>query len=243
MKRSYDFGWSWSALNGHWLVALLLISLSLGLQLEFPHLWPLWFVLSVSGLICFIGGIILRTTKHLKFALLPFVDVFRSENDMVLDAGCGGGRTTLSILKVLKKGRVTAFDRFDAYYIEDGGKKQIENNLKIAGLSDRVDIVQGDLTEMPFPDSHFDSAVSTHVLDHLKDKKKKSLEEIYRTLKPGGRLLMVVWVPGWVTFSLANVFCLFLSNEKEWRKMSSETGFTLRDEGYFNGMYFAVLEK
>ena len=120
---------------------------------------------------------------------------------------------------------------------------QIENNLKIAGLSDRVDIGQGDLTEMPFPDSHFDSAVSTHVLDHLKDKKKKSLEEIYRTLKPGGRLLMVVWVPGWVTSSLANVFCLFLSNEKEWRKMSSETGFTLRDEGYFNGMYFAVLEK
>lgn len=38
------------------------------------------------------------------------------------------------------------------------------------GLADRVEIKQGDITELPFPDAHFDSAVSAHVIDHLKDQ-------------------------------------------------------------------------
>lgn len=31
------------------------------------------------------------------------------------------------------------------------------------------------------------------------------LAEIFRVLKPGGRFLVVAWVPGWGTFTLANV--------------------------------------
>jgi SAM-dependent methyltransferase len=241
--KAYDFGWSAGAMYGPWLAAAAFATVALGLQLELPTLWPAWFGVALLGVNCFVGGVLLRSSKRTDIALLPLVDFLSTEHDLVLDAGCGGGRTTLAISKVLKNGRVVALDRFDAGYISGGGRTLIERNLRIAGLTERVQIEQGDLTAMSFPDAHFDAVVSTHVIDHLKENKKKGLAEILRVLKPGGRLLMVVWVPGWVTFSLANVFCLLLTTKAGWRKFATEVGFHIQDEGTFNGTWFAVLER
>ncbi len=238
-----DFGWSWGAINGPWLATAALLTIAFGLQLEWPGLWPAWFVVALLGLISFVGGLLLRTSKRVDFATLPLVDLLQSDRDLVLDAGCGGGRTTLELSKVLGNGSVVAQDRFDAYYIDGGGRALLERNLRIAGLSDRVRIQQGDLTSLPFPDAHFDSAVSAHVIDHLKQHKKAALAQIHRVLKPGGRFLMVVWVPGWATFSLANVFCFLLTSKAGWRRLAGDVGFTIRDEGTFNGMWYAVLER
>jgi len=54
----------------------------------------------------------------------------------------------------------------------------------------------------------------------MKEQKRAGLAEIHRVLKPGGRFLMVVWVPGWATFSLANLFCLFLTSKAGWRTLA-----------------------
>jgi len=239
----YDFGWSSGALHSPWLGTAVFLAAALGLQLELPRLWPVWFAVALLGVNSFVGGLLLRGSKRTDLASLPLVDLLRSDEDLVLDAGCGGGRTTLAVSKVLKQGRVVALDRFDAYYIDGGGRPFLERNLRLAGLSDRVQIQQGDITALPFPDAHFDSAVSAHVIDHLKQHKQAGLAEIRRVLKPGGRFLMVVWVPGWTTFSLANVFCFLLTSKAGWRKLAAEVGFTIRDEGTFNGMWFAVLER
>jgi len=242
-EKGYDFGWSWGAMNGPWLAAAAFLTIAFGLQLEWPGLWPAWFAVALLGVNCFAGGLLLRTSKRTDFASLPLVDLLRSDQDLVLDAGCGGGRTTLALTKVHKNGRVVALDRFDAYYIDGGGRALLERNLRIAGLAERVQVEQGDLTALPFPDASFDAAVSAHVIDHLKQQKRTGLEEIRRVLKPGGRFLMVVWVPGWATFSLANVFCFLLTSKAGWRRLAGDGGFTIRDEGTFNGMWFAVLER
>lgn len=239
----YDFGWSWGAYNGPWLVSLAFLTIAFGLQLQWPGLWPIWFLVALLGVNSFMGGLLLRASRRAHFATLPMVGLLQSDKDLVLDAGCGGGRTTLELSKALGNGRVVALDRFDAYYIDNGGRAMLERNLRIAGLADRVQIEKGDLTAIPFPDAHFDSAVSAHVIDHLKQYKKSALTEIFRVIKPGGRFLMVVWVPGWVTFSLANVFCLMLTSKAGWRKLAGSVGFTIRDEGTFNGLWFAVLER
>jgi SAM-dependent methyltransferase len=241
--KSYDFGWSWGAMNGPWLAATALGTVALGLQLEWPWLWPVWFLVALLAVNSYVGGLLLRTSKRTDLASLPLVELLRSDQELVLDAGCGGGRTTLALSRVLRQGRIVALDRFDAYYIDGGGRALLERNLRLAGLTERVQIEQGDLTALPFPDTHFDAAVSAHVIDHLKQHKRTGLREIQRVLKPGGRFLMVVWVPGWATFSLANVFCLLLTSRAGWRRLAAEVGFTLRDEGTFNGMWFAVLER
>jgi precorrin-6B methylase 2 len=241
--KTYDFGWSSGAIHSPWLGTVVFLTVAVGLQVELPWLWPAWFAVALLGVNSFVGGILLRTARRSDFAALPMVELLRSDGDLVLDAGCGGGRTTLALAKVLRKGRIVALDRFDAEYIEGGGRSHLERNLRIAGLTERVEIRQGDITELPFPEAHFDAAASAHVIDHLGPNKKAGLAEIRRVLKPGGRLLMVVWVPGWTTFALANVFCLLLTTKAGWRKMAGEVGLSIRDEGTFNGMWFALLER
>jgi SAM-dependent methyltransferase len=51
--------------------------------------------------------------------------------------------------------------------------------------------VRGSLTALPFPDDHFDAAVSLDVIsDAGVDVEAAALDELYRVLKSGGRLLL-----------------------------------------------------
>jgi ubiquinone/menaquinone biosynthesis C-methylase UbiE len=171
------------------------------------------------------------------------VDLLRADRDLVLDAGCGSGRTSIALAKVLREGRIVALDRFDAEYIVGGGRALLERNLRIAGLADRVRIEQGDVTSMPFADATFDAAVSAHMIDHLGPHKAAALRDLRRVLKPGGRFLMVVWVPSWTMFAVANLLCLSLTRPAAWRALARDAGLTVADEGTMNGMWFAVLER
>jgi SAM-dependent methyltransferase len=241
--EQYDFAWSRTAYRGPWIASAVFLTFAVALQLEFASLWPAWFAVALIGINFAIGAVYLRSTDRADTASLPLVDLIRADDELVLDAGCGAGRTTLALSKVLRQGRVVAFDRFDAPYIDGGGRAALERNLRIAGLAARVAIEKGDLSALPFPEAHFDTAVSAHVIDHMGRHKEAGLAGIHRVLKPGGRFLMVVWVPGWVTFSLASFFCLLLTTKVAWRSLAQRVGFVLRDEGMFNGMWFAVLEK
>lgn len=140
-------------------------------------------------------------------------------------------------------GRITAFDRFDAYYIDGGGQDLLRRNLALAGIADRVEIVAGDLTCLPFPGAHFDSIISTNAIDHLGPSTDAGLAELHRTLKPGGRMLLVVWVPGWTTFSIASVACFALASPATWVTRLERAGFRVADCGHLNGMWFVVAER
>lgn len=51
---------------------------------------------------------------------------------------------------------------------------------------------QASVTQLPYPDNHFDAVVSLSTLDQLETMKEvhQGLSEIYRVLVPGGRLLI-----------------------------------------------------
>ena len=51
--------------------------------------------------------------------------------------------------------------------------------------------VQGDVTDMPFPDESFDGVVCTHVLEHVGDD-RKAMAELHRVLRPGGWVVVSV---------------------------------------------------
>lgn len=53
-------------------------------------------------------------------------------------------------------------------------------------LSDKTDFLQGDATDLPFPDDHFDGAVTVHVAMIIQDK-AAVYAEARRVLKPGAR--------------------------------------------------------
>jgi len=61
---------------------------------------------------------------------------------------------------------------------------------RVAGQRRQVEIVEAPAERLPFPDGTFDTVVSTLVLCTVADQ-RRSLAEIRRVLKPGGRLLFV----------------------------------------------------
>lgn len=242
-RQGVDFGWSLGMDWGLWITTLALLAIALGCNLQYPHWWPAWLLLVLQGMTFGVGGILMRQSRRTDIAILPMVPVLSGPTDHILDAGCGAGRTSLAIAKVMGAGRITALDRFDAYYIDGGGQDLLRSNLQLAGIAERVEIVAGDLTRMPFPQAHFESIISTNAIDHLGRDIPLGLAELQRVLKPGGRMLMVLWVPGWFTFAIASVASLALTTPKEWRRLLSGVGFAVEESGYVNGMWYVVARK
>ncbi len=238
-----DFGWSPGWMNGLWIAALAVGMVAVIVQVAAPDWWPAAFLLLLLAANLFVGNVFLRSSKRLDHVVLPMVALLAGDRDEVLDAGCGAGRTTIALTKANRHARIVALDRFDAEYIEDGGRALLERNLQLAGITERVKVEKGDITALPFPDGVFDSAVSAHVMDHLGPHKERGLGEIRRVLKPGGRFLLIVWVPGWTMFAVANVLSFFLTSKGSWREMVRRSGFEIVDEGAHNGTWFLLLEK
>jgi SAM-dependent methyltransferase len=243
MEGKLYFGWSIGWMNMFWVLGVIFLIASVMIySLNSSFIW-LALIFFLESIILFIGNIYLQCSKKLEFMTLPYVDLLKTDKDLILDAGCGSGRTTVALSKVMKNSKIVAFDRFDSDYIDKGGRSLLERNLKIAGISDKVDIIQGDVTEMNFKDNYFDSAISTYMMDHLGKNKFTALKEIQRVLKPGGKFLLVVFVPNWATFSVFNVLCFSLTSKKGWRDLFIKTGFKLKDEGAINGGVYFLTEK
>jgi len=238
-----DFGWGPEWMNGLALAALATLAAAVAVFVVAPGLWPAAFVLVLLAASFLAGNAIMRSFQSRDCVVLPMVRLLSSDRDLVLDAGCGAGRTTIALGRVIGDGRIVAFDRFDADYIDDGGRDLIDRNLDLAGLAGRVSVVTGDLTALPFEPDHFDAAVSTNAFDHLGAGKQAALKEMARVLKPGGRFLMAVWTPGWAMFAVANVLSLFLTTRAQWRSLAEQAGLSIVDEGVFNYAWFALLEK
>jgi SAM-dependent methyltransferase len=67
----------------------------------------------------------------------------------ILDIGCGPGKQTVELAKI-SGGKVTGMDNHEPFLEEF--KKNIENE----GLSGKVDIATGDMSNLPFPKESFD---------------------------------------------------------------------------------------
>lgn len=239
----FDFGWAPAWTLGPWIAALIMASAAVAVYVAAPAWWPLAFLLTLLAASFFAGALITASSTRPDHAVMPMVDLLSGESDLVLDGGCGAGRTTIALGRALKKGRIVALDRFDSDYIEGGGRALLEQNLRLAGLDGRVEIKQGDLANLPFPDRSFDSAVSAHAMDHLGPQTEQGLREMRRVLKPGGRFLLVLWVPGWAMFAIANVLSFFLTGKRAWIQFANRAGFRIHDQGHFNGFWFLLLEK
>jgi ubiquinone/menaquinone biosynthesis C-methylase UbiE len=64
---------------------------------------------------------------------------------------------------------------------------------QLVGMTDRVNMLQGDVTDVDMPDASVDAVISQEALLHVPDK-AKALREAYRILRPRGRLVFSDWV-------------------------------------------------
>jgi len=108
-----------------------------------------------------------------------------SKESAILDVACGPGT-----LPLLAAGRVKSIHAIDfSESMVNLFKKEVEaRELK------KIEIHCGDGQELPFSDEMFDVAFSMFGLMFFPDR-NKGYSEIYRTLKPGGKILISSWVP------------------------------------------------
>lgn len=105
--------------------------------------------------------------------------------DTVLDVGCGTGSLALAAKKqVGPTGNVHG---------TDASPEMIQvARQKVAKAEIDVTFQAGLVENITFPDNQFDVVLSSLMMHHLPDNlKQDGLAEIYRVLKPGGRLLIV----------------------------------------------------
>lgn len=69
-----------------------------------------------------------------------------------------------------------------------GMLKQLQRKHQECGID--LELHQASADQLPFPDSHFDTVVSTHVLCSLPNR-SKAIQEVLRVLRPEGRFVFL----------------------------------------------------
>ncbi|MBI3151992.1 MAG: class I SAM-dependent methyltransferase [Chloroflexi bacterium] len=100
----------------------------------------------------------------------------------ILDVGCGTGTLAAMVKQMYPDAEVVGLDG-DSQILEIARSK-----AKSLGVDIRFE--QGMSFDLPYPDASFDVVLTSFMLHHLeKDAKQKTAKEMYRVLRPDGRLI------------------------------------------------------
>jgi tRNA (uracil-5-)-methyltransferase TRM9 len=108
-----------------------------------------------------------------------FIDSL-DKNSFVLDAGCGNGKNMY---------------REDCYFIGGDFCNKFLEITKSKKIENGYDVVQFNTKQIPLKDNMFDYTISVAVIHHISSQEQriKSIEELIRVTKPGGKIFISVW--------------------------------------------------
>lgn len=103
----------------------------------------------------------------------------------VLDVGCGAGNYTLKMLSQMPNLNASLVD-LSLPMLEKAFERVSQET------NGNVEILQGDIREVPLPENHFDVILAGAVLHHLRDDQdwETTFTKLFRLLKPGGCLMI-----------------------------------------------------
>jgi len=122
-------------------------------------------------------------TAHLPATILKLADV--PPAGTVLDVGTGTG---ILALQGASLNRDISFVGID---LSDGMLKQAAVNAVAEGIQSRIEFQKMDAENLLFPDACFDAVVSLYALHHFPEP-AKALQEMFRVLKPGAKIVVAV---------------------------------------------------
>ena len=126
------------------------------------------------------------TTREMSFKSRLLNEAGIDETTRMLDVGCGTG--TLLLLAKRRSQPLLAIG--------------LDGDMKVLGIArlkahrhvEEIALVQAFCFDIPFADGAFDRVLSSLMLHHLtRSEKIRTLQEIFRVLRPGGELHVADW--------------------------------------------------
>jgi SAM-dependent methyltransferase len=134
----------------------------------------------------------LYTTRRGKFAVWAGIldGLALRGGERVLDMGCGRGMVLVQVARRLGSGTAFGLDLWRTRDQSGNAEAVTRANARAAGVSDRVELSTGDMTEMPYDDGAFDVVVSSLAVHNIPGDggRRQAIAEAARVLRPGGRL-------------------------------------------------------
>lgn len=134
------------------------------------------------------------TTRRGKFRVwAELLDALRLlGTEHLLDVGCGRGAVLLMATERLPRGRATGIDLWSTTDQSGNAEGTTRKNAALEGVSDRIELITGNMCALPFPDASFDVVTSSLAIHNVPAEidRLKAIDEIHRVLKPGGRAIL-----------------------------------------------------
>lgn len=131
------------------------------------------------------------------------------EKAIILDAGGGTGRWVCDLSKIYKS-------KFIVYDLSSDMLRKANENIRNAGIKNRIKIIEGDLRNMEKVEAEsVDYIISIYSPISFIYEKRKALREMYRVLKKGGKIIIMGHGFYNAIFSKINNFCAEASELKD----------------------------
>jgi ubiquinone/menaquinone biosynthesis C-methylase UbiE len=114
-------------------------------------------------------------------------------DETVLDVGCGHGLLLIAAAKRLPRGRSIGIDLWSQVDQGNNSREATLENANLEGVADRVEVRDGDMRKLPFPDGSVDAVVANLAIHNISDRegRREAISEIVRVLKPGGQITLM----------------------------------------------------
>ncbi|GAA1861405.1 class I SAM-dependent methyltransferase [Pseudonocardia ailaonensis] len=155
--------------------------------------WTIW-AFAVGGYLILSASSYLYTTRRGTFrvwaGLLDGLDLRGDER--LLDLGCGRGAVLLLAAQRLPNGHAVGVDLWRSVDQSGNTEAATRANAEAEGVSARVELCTGDMTELPFDDGAFDVVVSSLAIHNIPSTpaRARAVAEALRVVRPGGRILL-----------------------------------------------------